>query len=342
MNLAKKLTAIFLVIAMILCFAACSNEEAEAMLDIGTINIGFIATGDVDEDAYSALQYEQFKSAYKLAGAGDGQVTIEKDVTAGDAKKMETAIADLIARGCRLIVGVDPSYANEFAKYAAENSNIFFVCPGDVAKEGSVKDNLAILNIGKYEAEYLAGIAAGLSTESGKIAYVADMTYGTVFNADINAFAEGAKSVKSDAKIFLTSTEDVKAGIDKATEKGCDVVYSTNYVKDEETGEKFFTVPESMASAMTVNKIGKDGNEFVTGTAYNFDYLYTKIVLNTVNESFADLAKYTWGIKDGVFDVFPSTDEKVKSAVDAQKDKFLKGDSIKVDSEKLASNVTVL
>ena len=118
---------------------------------------------------------------------------------------------------------------------------------------------------------------------------------------------------------------DVKAGVDKAIENKCDVVYSRNFVVDEETGETFFTVPESVANVMTVNKITKDGNEYVSGTSLNIDFLYTKVVLNTVNDKFADLANFTWGIKDGVLDVAPAADAKVKAAVDAAKAEFMSG-----------------
>lgn len=343
MNLAKKLTAVLLIIAMVFCFAACSNDEAESALDIGTINIGFISTGDVEEDPYSALHYNLFRTAYNLSGAGDSQVTLEENVAADDTKAMESAIADLVARGCRLVVGIDPGYTAEFTKYAEDNKSIFFAVLGDYENGSSVKDNLAILNVNKAEAEYLEGIAAGLSTKAGKIAYVADTTFGTTLNADVNAFAKGVKSVKGDAKVFFVSTDDVKAGIEKATGKGCDVIYSRNYVADEETGETFFTVPSSVENVMTLNKITKDGNEFISGISLNVDFLYTKVVLNTVNESFGDLSKFTWGIKDGVLDVFPAADAKVKSAVDEAKDKIIKGDKVVGElSNELSKDVTVL
>lgn len=326
MNLAKKITAVLLVIIMIFCFAACgASDEAEAALDIGTINIGFIATGDIEEDPFSAMHYNLFKSAYGLSGAGDGQVTIEENVPAGDTAAMEAAIADLVARGCRLVVGIDPSYHDEFVKYAKDNSNIFFAVPGTYEKGSEVSENLAVLNVNYFETEYLQGIAAGLSSENGKIAYVADKTFGTTQTADINAFAKGVKSVKADAKVFCINADDVKAGVDKAIENKCDVVYSRNFVVDEETGETFFTVPESVANVMTVNKITKDGNEYVSGTSLNIDFLYTKVVLNTVNDKFADLANFTWGIKDGVLDVAPAADAKVKAAVDAAKAEFMSG-----------------
>lgn len=340
MNLAKKLTAVFIVIAMIFCFAACSNDEAEAQLDIGTINIGYITTGDVEEDAYAAMHYNQFKNAYGLAGAGNGQVTVEKNVPAGDADAMAKAIDDLSSRGCRLIVGMDAGYKADFEKYAKENPTIFFALAGTSADESSVDGNLAILNVKAYQGEYLAGIAAGTASEKGKVAYIADTTYAPVDNTNVNAFAEGAKS--AGAKVFFVSTEDVKAGIDKAIEKECDVVYSRNYVANEETGEMFFNVPESFGDTMSVNKLTKDGSEFITGTVLNVDFLYTKVVLNTVNETFGDLAKFNWDIKDGVIDIFPAKDEKVKSAVDKARDEFMAGKDAVKTADKLSKDVTVL
>ena len=339
MNLAKKLTAVFLVIAMVLCFAACSTSEEETGLDIGTINMGFIATGDVEEDPASAVYYNQFRDAYKLAGSGDGQVTVENKVKPDDADAMAKAMDDLLARGCRLIIGTNPGYKDAFVKFADENKNVFFALPGDNKEASTVNDNLALLDVKKFEAEYLEGIAAGLSTETNKVAYIAE----DALDSDINAFAKGVKKSNSGAEVFYISTEDVKEGVDKAIEKGCDVVYSANFVADEESGEMFFTVPESMNNVMTVNKIGKDGNEFVTGIGYNMDFLYTKVLLNTVNRSFGDLSKFSWGIKDGVFDVSPAKDEKIKSAVDAAKDKLMAGDNVvSAETEKLNADITVL
>lgn len=326
MNLAKKLTAVILVIVMIFCFAACgASDDAESELDIGTINMGFIATGIVEEDAFSTFHHNLFKTAYDLAGAGDGQVTIENGVSSGDTAAMENAISDLIARGSRLIVGIDPGYCKELTKYAKDNQNIFFVVLGDYENGSSVSENLAVLNVKTYETEYLQGIAAGLSTEANKIAYVCDTTFGSTPNADINAFAKGIESVNPDADVFYISTDDVKFGVEKAIAEKCDVIYSRNYVANEETGETFFTVPESLANVMTLNKITEEGNEFISGTSLNLDFLYTKVVLNTVNEKFGDLANFTWDIKDGTLSVSPAKDEKVKAAVDAAKAEFEAG-----------------
>ena len=48
MNLTKKITAVFLALAMLFIFASC-GEESEEVLDIGTVNIGIIVDGDTTE-----------------------------------------------------------------------------------------------------------------------------------------------------------------------------------------------------------------------------------------------------------------------------------------------------
>ncbi len=334
MNLTKKLTAVLLVVIMIFCFASCSGSEEENTLDIGTINIGLVSPGNVEESDYSKLHYDCFKSAYSFCGAGDGQVTLEENVTPKDSKAMEAAMTDLVERGCRLIVGTDFGYYDEFVKYAensakdTENPIAYFAVIGSYTQNAPKSDNLAVLKIASQESEYLQGVTAGLSTKSGKIAYVADSTFGTLQNTDVNAFVAGVKSVKGDAEIFFVKTDDVKAGIEKATAKGCDIVYSRNYVVNEEEGEMFFNVPESVSSTMTLNKITKDGTEFISGTSYNLDVLYTKVVLNTVNEKFSELSKFTWGIKDGIVDVYPASDATIKKTVDEIKDKIIKGEDV--------------
>ena len=58
-----------------------------------------------------------------------------------------------------------------------------------------------------YQARYLAGIAAGMRTESKKIGYVAAMDIqNSEVTGGINAFAMGVKSVNPDAKVYVKVT----------------------------------------------------------------------------------------------------------------------------------------
>lgn len=328
MKLAKKLAAVALVIVMIFLLGACSNET-EDILDISTVNIGIITKGDIEDDDYSSVHFDAFRTAYEFSGAGGSQITKEQNVSPADVNAMEYAMTDLVERGCRIVVGTHQGYYSELLKYAQQedNQNIFFAAIADYNQPEPAEENMVAVVIKKYESEYLEGVMAGMSSKSGKIGYVSDKTYYELDNADVNAFLLGAKSVNSSASVSLVITDNVKAGIDKVIAAGCDVVYSRNYTVNEETGEKFFTVPDSLSKAMALNKV--DGEkEFISGSVVNLDYIYTQIIDDTVNDKFADLNERTWGIKDGAVDVAPAADTAVKNAVDALKDRFNKGEDV--------------
>ena len=54
----------------------------------------------------------------------------------------------------------------------------------------------------QYEAKFIKGAIAGTLTQDGCIGYVADYpTYGNI--ANINAFAQGARMVNANARIYL-------------------------------------------------------------------------------------------------------------------------------------------
>ena len=239
-------------------------------------------------------------------------------------------MTDLVERGCRIIVGTHQGYYNELLKYAQQEDNqkIFFAAIADYSQPEPPEKNMVAVVIKKYEAEYLEGMIAGLSTASGKIGYVSDKSYYDLDNADINAFLLGAQSVNGAASVSVVITDNVKDGIDKVIADGCDVVYSRNYVTNEEKGETFFTVPESMSKSMTLNKINGDSREFISGSVINLDYIYTQILDDTVNDKFEDLNSRTWGIRDGAVDVSPATDAGIKGQIDTVKDRFMKGEDV--------------
>ena len=127
MKLAKKLAAVALVIVMIFLLGACSNET-EDILDISTVNIGIITKGDVEDDDYSSVHFDAFRTAYEFSGADGSQITKEQNVSPADVNAMEYAMTDLVERGCRIVVGTHQGYYSELLKYAQQedNQNIFF------------------------------------------------------------------------------------------------------------------------------------------------------------------------------------------------------------------------
>ena len=321
MNLTKKIAAILLVFVMMFALASCAEEETTE-LDIGTINIGVIYNGKMDEEGTFANQhFAAFENAYSSAGAGGGQINQRDGVVPGDKKAMDTTMADLLARGCKLIVTTDPGYYADVAEHAKANPTVNFAAMADYGVTPIELDNLATFDIRTFETEYLVGMMAASASANGNIGYVDD-----VENAvDVNAFAEGAKAVNPAAAVSLVVTDDVKAGVEAVEKAGCDTVYSRNFAIDEE-GTMFFEVPSSVTNDMCVNTLGADG-KFITASCYNLNRLYTEIITDTVNEKFDEVKNFSTGVKEGVIDVRPAEDDAVKAKVDAVKDKLFAGDT---------------
>ncbi len=340
MSLTKKIVALLLTLVMVFTFTSClggEEEETVAEIDIGTVNIGVIYSGDIEEEgSLSQKHHSAFDSARGSAGAGESQINERDNVPVGDEKALAKTMEDLESRGCRLIVTTDAGYYNDIFEYAEKHSSIYFVALANYGETVKEADNFATLNLRTFEAEYLQGMVAAASSKTGKIAYVADKENST----DITAFAVGAKSVNPDSVVVFAESADVKAGIDKALKADkCDVVYSKNYVVNEEDGTKFFTVPNSVANDMCVNVLG-DEPKFVSGVSFSLERVYTKIITDTVNEKFDDIKTYSAGLKEGAFDVRPVEDALLQANVNVVKSALLEGKMLSdIENAFASSNV---
>lgn len=322
MNLTKKIAAILLVFVMMFALASCSTEEETTELDIGTINIGVIYNGAMEEEGTFANQhYAAFENAYSSAGAGSGQINQRDGIVPGDKEAMDTTMADLLARGCQLIVTTDPGYYADVVEHAKANPTILFAAMANYGEAAVELSNLATIDVRTFETEYLVGMMAGAASANGKIGYVDDAENA----ADVNAFAAGAQAANPAATVSLVVTDDIKAGVEAVEKAGCDTVYSRNFAIDEE-GTMYFDVPSSVANDMCVNTLGEEG-KFITASCYNLNRLYTEIITDTVNEKFDEVKNFSTGVKEGVIDVRPAEDEAVKAKVNAEKDKLFAGES---------------
>lgn len=161
------------------------------------IKVGFIMSGSIIEDGWNHLQYEGVKGACEELGT---ELLIKENVEEFSGK-CEFAIRDLVSKGAKVIILSSYGYAQEAKEVINEYSDIFFY-------ENSTDffaDNLSSYFGRMYQARYLSGIVAGLSTKTQKIGYVAAMNNNEV-NRGINAFTLGVRSVNPDAKVIVSFT----------------------------------------------------------------------------------------------------------------------------------------
>ena len=119
-----------------------------------------------------------------------------EDITTDEAA--EAAIQDAVDRGADLIFTTTAKLLLPSVKQAVLHPEVKILNCSLNTSHPSVRTYYPRL----YEAKFIKGAIAGTMTPDGRIGYVADFpTYGSV--ASINAFAQGARLVNSNARVYL-------------------------------------------------------------------------------------------------------------------------------------------
>lgn len=190
-------------------------------------------------------------------------------------------------------------------------------------------------NFGNYfgameEPRYLAGIVAGMMTETNKIGYVAAFPY-TELLIGINAFTLGAKSVNPEAEVMVVYTN---AWVDAANEKaaaeallaqGCDVL-----------GQHCDTTgPQIAAEAVGAYAIGYNMDSrtaapgaFLTAPIWHHEAFYIKTVQDILDGTWTP-ESYYGTMADGYVGLAEMSDlvpAEVKDAVSEVEAQIMAGD----------------
>lgn len=141
------------------------------------------------------------------------------------ASAIRPAVETFIKRGYNIIVGSAFGYSDTFKALAEENPKVAFLNPAGTTNG----PNLQSFYGRTYQSQYLCGMAAGGTSKSGKLGFVAAHKIGLV-DWTINAYALGAQKVNPAATVTVVFTgswnDPVKerAAADALIEQGIDVI----------------------------------------------------------------------------------------------------------------------
>ncbi len=340
-----KLAALLLSVAMLVTVAGCNKGEDPAAGKGGAANkdfkVGVIHIGDpADGAGYSYAHDQGIVAMQKELKLDDSQIVRKINVVDSDAVATRTAIEECIEEGCKIIFGTSWGYMDTMEQMANEHPDVIFSHGTGYKSNGKNFNNY----FGRiYQARYLAGIAAGLKTESNLIGYVAamDVTNSEV-TGGINAFAMGVESVNPDAKVYVKVTNSwfspdlEKQAAEALLDAGCDVI-----AQHCDT-----TAPQLAAESR--GKFGCGYNSDMTKDApkahlcapiWNWGVYYTKAAKSVMDGTWTG-ENYFGGMDDGLVDISPLSDncaEGTKEAVDAARAKIKDG-SFKVFEGELFDN----
>lgn len=188
------LSAICIVITIVLIIAFAGGEQEK-----GVARIGFIMSGEMDEDGWNGMHYRGIKAACDKLNV-ELLVTENVEEFTGECKQ---AIRELVKEDTGMIILSSYGYSEEVKELVKEYPETVFYVNSSEHHDVNMTSYFARM----YQARYLSGIVAGMKTQSNKIGYVAAMANNEV-NRGLNAFTLGVKRVNPEAEVIVSWTGD--------------------------------------------------------------------------------------------------------------------------------------
>jgi basic membrane protein A len=178
----------------------CTSPSAATGPGVGATTIGFIYVGSTSDYGYNEAAHA---GAMALKQACPNLKILEADEIP-ETSQMATVAQQMIAEGAKIIFSTSYGYETYAVSLAKKYPNVVFLQQGNYITP-PLPSNLNTYFGNVYETVYLAGIAAGRATKTGKLGFVMAFPIPqTLLNVD--AFELGAQSVNPSVKTYVTFT----------------------------------------------------------------------------------------------------------------------------------------
>jgi simple sugar transport system substrate-binding protein len=308
-------------------FTGCGKSDSDKAAstsaggDNKPMTIGFIYVGTKDDYGYNQAHAEGAAVVEKMAGV---KVLEEEKVaeTVDVQKSMESMIS---LDGASVVFPTsfgyyDPHMITMAKKYPA----VTFLHCGGRYREGQDPENC-----GSYfgyidEAVYCSGIAAGGTTKSNRLGFVAAKPIPQVLR-NINAFLLGARSVNPKATVNVIFTGDwfmpnkEAEAVNNLADQGVDVV--TCHVDSPKVVLETAKARKIMSCGYHANGAALDPMGYLTGAEWNWGKIYTEY-LTMIKEGKRPAHLVRGGLKDGFVKcspMGPAVPTAIKAKVEAAK-----------------------
>jgi basic membrane protein A and related proteins len=295
----KILTLILLVAAMAVASTAFAQSAPPAAGD--SITVGLLLVGPYNDHGWSQAHYDAMQYVVDKV-PGVQMIYLDKVNPADRPGTTASQLAEsLVAKGAKLVIFSSDDMSDEAVKFAQAHPDIFVIMSSgsQVWKEGKdYRDLPNMVNImGRMEyTKMIAGVAAALSTKTGKIGYLGPLINDETRRLASSAFLGaryawthflGRDPAKLQFKVTWIGfwfnipgvTSDPTQVADDFYNSGYDVVISgidtteatTEAVKLAAQGKKVWAIPYDYAGAI------KEGMNVALGVPYfNWGPAYAK------------------------------------------------------------------
>jgi basic membrane protein A and related proteins len=226
-NRGKWLLLFSAIFAVAIFGAACGGDDDDDGGDATTapggekqVTIGFLYVGAVDDGGYNQAAYQGQLAVEKLPN-----VKVIKAENVPESAEAERVMEQMIQQGATIIFPTSFGHLDPAIKVGEKNPKVTFLHQGGLRTSANVGTYFGA----SWEANYLAGIAAGKVTKTNKLGYVVAFPISqTLLN--INAFQLGAKSVNSSVTTTVVFTANwcdpakISESVKNLKDQGVDVL----------------------------------------------------------------------------------------------------------------------
>ena len=291
----KKIIAPVAVAAM---FAAFSISIVGKKLP----SVGYVLVGPHTDGGWSMRHHQGFQSLTKHGY----KVSMVEMVPEAESQK----IFRKLARKHDIVFATSFGYMDHMVKAAAKNPDTIFMHATGYKGNKKNMDNYSCMS---YQARYLAGVAAGMLTKTGKIGIVGSHPIPEIIR-NINAVILGARTVNPNAEVnivWINSWFDPPKDMDAAKallESGNDILFTTTDSPSVVTlaQQAWKNDGREVWSMGNDAPMGDNGPErYITGMMFNWNVLYKHIVDNLAAGKLKMGQRYSWGLKENCVGLSP-------------------------------------
>ncbi|MBC8132603.1 MAG: BMP family ABC transporter substrate-binding protein [Deltaproteobacteria bacterium] len=291
------------------------------------LTVGFIYVGPKTDYGYNQAHAQGAAAIAKMPG-----VKIREEEMVAETVAVQKTMESMInLDGAKLIFPTSFGYFDpHILKMSQKYKDATFLHCGGLYTEGKHPTN-----VGSYfgyidEAQYVAGIVAGLTSKSSKLGFIAAKPIPQVLR-NINSYTLGARSVNPKATTTVIFTGDWSMPVKEAEaansliDQGVDVL--TSHVDSPKTIVELAERRGAFVTGYHANQATLAPKGYLTGAEWNWSKVYTDYVKWVqAGKTYPHLLR--GGLKDGFVKVSPygkavSADAKKKA--DAAKAKFMAG-----------------
>jgi basic membrane protein A len=199
---ARKVLPILLIIVL-LFITACGSKATVAPVAVkgapgtGGKAVGFVFIGAKDDFGYNQAAYIGSQAVEKAFP--DLKVLRSENVTEG--AELERIMEEMIRNGAKIIFPTSYGFLDPALNVAKRHPDVLFYHQGGLKTAANLGTYFGTI----WEPIYLAGIAAGKMTKTGKLGFIAGQPIPQVFD-NVNAFALGVRSVNPTATVSVVFT----------------------------------------------------------------------------------------------------------------------------------------